>query len=147
MWTGLGCFGLTLLSAVFPWFSAEIVVLALPAVAGSSGELAALVLVATTGQMVGKGLVYWSARQGSRLASPRATQALARWEQRLARWHSKRSALVFLSSAAGFPPFFLVTAFAGASRWDFPRFMLAGGAGRLLRFGVLVLVPWAFASR
>jgi membrane protein YqaA with SNARE-associated domain len=146
VWTGLGCFGLTLLSAVFPWFSAEIVVLALPAVAGSGGELAVLVVVATAGQMAGKGLVYWGARKGSRLASPRMTQALVRWEQRLARWHSKPSALVFLSSAAGFPPFFLVTAFAGAARWDFPLFMLAGGAGRLLRFGVLVLVPWAFST-
>jgi membrane protein YqaA with SNARE-associated domain len=137
---------LTLLSAVFPWFSAEIVVLALPAVAGSGFELAMLVVVATVGQMAGKGLVYWGARRGSGLASPRLTQAIARWEQRLHRWHSRPTALVFVSSSVGFPPFFLVTAFAGAARWSFSRFLVAGAVGRLLRFGLLVLVPWAFTG-
>ena len=133
-----------MLSAVFPWFSVEIVVLALPAVAGSGLELAALVGVAVAGQMTGKGIVYWGARRGAG-ASPRVTRAIARWEGRLARWRSRPSALVFLSSAVGFPPFFLVTAFAGAAHWDFSRFLIAGAIGRLIRFGALVLVPWAFS--
>lgn len=145
-WAGLGCFGLTVLSAVFPWFSAEIVVLALPAVAGSGVELAVLVAVAAAGQMTGKGLVYWAARRGSALASPRVARAFARWQGRLDRWRARPAALVFVSATAGFPPLFLVTAFAGAARWNFQWFLLAGTAGRLVRFGAIAYVPWAFVG-
>ena len=140
-WASVCCFALTVASAVFPWMNAEIVVLALPAVARSPIALAGLVLVATAGQMTGKCLVYWAGRGSSALPSPRVARTIDDWRERMARRRSSPMALVFVSSAVGFPPFFVVTAMAGALKLNFPRFLLAGTAGRLLRFGALVCVP------
>src|SRR5262245_24152404 len=140
-WACVSCFLLTVGSAVFPWMSAEIVVLALPAVARSPLALAALVCVATAGQMTGKCLVYWAGRGSTGVSSPRVKRSIDRWHERFT--HGRRSpmGLVFLSSAVGFPPFFVVTAMAGAVKLNFPGFMLAGTIGRLLRFGALVYIP------
>jgi membrane protein YqaA with SNARE-associated domain len=145
-WAALTCFGLTVLSAVIPWMHAEIVVLALPAVAPSPAALAALVMVATAGQMAGKCLVYWTGRRGFRRCTPRMTAAVERWRNRIDRLRSGPTGLIFLSSALGIPPFFVITAVAGALQVSFPRFLLAGTAGRLLRFGAIVLVPQIIMS-
>ena len=64
----LWCFGLTLLSAVFPWVNAEIIVLTLPSVAHGTWALVGLVIVATIGQMAGKCVVFWTARRGARIS-------------------------------------------------------------------------------
>ena len=140
-WLVLATFGLTVASAVFPWLNAEIIVLALPAVAHSRVALLALLLVATAGQMAGKCVVYWAGRQGSRHSTPRMAAAIERWRDRILHWRRGPIGLVFFSSAVGLPPFFVVTAMAGALNVDFPRFLAAGTAGRLLRFGALVFVP------
>ena len=140
-WACLSCFLLTVASAVFPWMSAEIVVLALPAVARSPLSLAALVVTATAGQMTGKCLVYWTGRGSSGATSPRVKRSIDRWHERFTRGRWSPMGLVFLSSAVGFPSFFVVTAMAGAVKLNFSRFMLAGTVGRLLRFGALVFVP------
>jgi membrane protein YqaA with SNARE-associated domain len=145
-WRALACFGLTVLSAVLPWFNAEIIVLALPAVAPSRSALVALVLVATAGQMAGKCLVYWAGRRGVRRCTPRMSAGVERWRDQIDRLRSGPIGLIFLSSAVGIPPFFVITAVAGALRISFPRFLLAGTAGRLLRFGTLVFVPQLIMS-
>jgi membrane protein YqaA with SNARE-associated domain len=134
-------FGLTVASAVFPWMNAEVIVLALPAVAPTRPALVLLLLVATAGQMAGKCIVYWIGRRGSKYSTPRMTRAIDRWRDRLANWRTGPMGLVFFSSAVGLPPFFVVTAMAGALRVNFPRFLVAGTAGRLVRFGALILVP------
>ena len=135
----LCCFGLTVASAVLPWLNAEIIVLALPAVTHSRGGLALLVCIAVAGQMTGKGLVYWLGRKGARRASPTMTAKLDRWRSRMTRRPSSPVAIVFLSSAVGLPPFFAITAIAGALKLDFVEFLAAGAAGRLIRFGGLVI--------
>ena len=140
-WASVCCFGLTVASAVFPWMNAEIIVLALPAVAHSRLALIGLVVVATAGQMTGKCLVYWAGRGSSRLSSPKIVRTLDRWRERFRRSRSSPMALVLLSSAVGIPPFFVVTAMAGALKLNFPRFVLAGTIGRLVRFSALVFVP------
>ena len=146
-WTQMGfglaclcCFGLTIASAVFPWLSAEVIVLALPAVAHSRWALTLLVLVAVAGQMSGKCLVYWMSRQGARGASPKMTAKIERWRERMTRHRSSPVAIVFFSSAVGFPPFFAITAIAGALKINLGGFLAAGAAGRLIRFCLLVLL-------
>jgi len=57
-WAMAACFVLAIVSAIFPWVNAEIIVLSLPAVAKSKVDLAVLVLVAAAGQMAGKCAVY-----------------------------------------------------------------------------------------
>ena len=140
-WASVCCFAFTVASAVFPWMNAEIIVVALPAIAHSRLALVGLVVVATAGQMTGKCLVYWAGRGGSTLSSPRIVRAVELWRGRFARRRSSPMALVFLSSAVGFPPFFVVTVMAGALKINFPKFLLAGTIGRLVRFGAIVFIP------
>jgi membrane protein YqaA with SNARE-associated domain len=135
------CFGMSVASAIFPWIAVEIIVLALPALAPSLPALALLVVLATAGQMAGKCLVYWTGRRTFRHAGPRVARAVERWGDAMTRRPRGAFGLVFLSSSVGFPPFFLITAAAGALRVSFSQFVVAGTAGRLLRFGALVFVP------
>ena len=141
-WTEPACLGLAVLSAIVPWFNAEILVLALPAVATSSLHLSGLVLLVTAGQMLGKCVVYWTSRGGRGMASPRVSRAIERWRGRFARRPWSPVALVLASSAIGIPPFYLVTVAAGALEVDFVRFIAAGTVGRLLRFGLLAFIPY-----
>ena len=140
-WMMLSYFGLAVASAVMPWLNAEVIVLSLPAVAPSRTALALLVVIATVGQMTGKCLVYWAGRKGNRVLPGRAGMALEKMKDRLATRPSKAAALVLVSSLVGLPPFFLVTFVAGAVKMNFVAFMTAGLAGRLVRFGALVMVP------
>ena len=56
--TCAGCFALTLVSAVAPWVNAEIVLLSFTTTASSPAMMAALVIIATAGQMTGKMALY-----------------------------------------------------------------------------------------
>jgi membrane protein YqaA with SNARE-associated domain len=68
------------------------------------------------------------------------TARLERWRGRLTRRRSSPVAIVFLSSAVGFPPFFAITALAGALKLNFAGFLAAGTGGRLIRFAALVML-------
>jgi len=140
-WIGLSYFGLTVASALFPWVNAEIIVLSIPAVAPSKAELLFLVLIATTGQMSGKCLLYWASRKGNRALPDRAADVLSKWSARLEARPRKAVALVLVSSIVGLPPFYLVTLVAGALRMNFRSYLIAGTVGRLIRFGALVTLP------
>lgn len=139
--TGLWCFGLTVASAIFPWINAEIIVLALPSVAANKMTLFLLVLVATAGQMTGKCVVYWLGRRGNRVLSTRAGKALSKWRGRLETRPSRAAILVLFSSLVGLPPFYVITLLAGALKMNFPLYLSLGTAGRLVRFGLLVMLP------
>jgi membrane protein YqaA with SNARE-associated domain len=140
-WVVLGCFGLTVASAVFPWLNAELIVLSLPAFATSRSALVLLVLVATAGQMTGKCVVYWTGRKGDRIVSGRAGQTLSKWRERLEKRPARALALVLVSSMTGLPPFYIMTLVAGTMKMSFPRYLVAGATGRLVRFGALVSLP------
>ena len=75
-WMTLCYFGLAMVSAVFPWVNAEIIVLSIPAVASSKTVLLVLVLIATAGQMTGKCVLYWAGRNGNKVLRGRAGQAV-----------------------------------------------------------------------
>lgn len=140
-WLVLSYFGLAVASAVFPWVNAEVIVLSLPAVAPSRAALVLLVLIATAGQMTGKCFLYWAGRKGNKVLPGRAGKVLIKWRDRLEARPSKAVALVLISSVVGLPPFYLMTLLAGALRMNFLVYLTAGTAGRLVRFGVLVMLP------
>lgn len=137
----LSCFALSVVSALVPWVNGEVLLLALTALARSPLEVAALVLLASAGQMAGKCALYWAGRGVVPLRSARARRTLASWKERFERSPSRLLGLVFVSSALGIPPFYVVTILAGAFRVRFGRFMAVGACGRVLRFGLLVLIP------
>lgn len=139
---GLSCFGLTVVSAIVPWVNAEIILLSFVALAHSPAQLALVVVIATAGQMAGKCVVFWAGRRGEGWRG-HGGELAQRWRQRLAAKPCRANILVFLSSAVGVPPFFLVTLAAGATGVNFRAFLVAGTVGRLVRFGALAFLPHA----
>ncbi len=146
--TGLyfGCFGLSIVSALVPWVNGEVLLLALAALAHSPGDLVILVLLASGGQMAGKCVLYWAGRGTVRFQASRIHQVVNSWRERFEQSPSKLLALVFISSAVGIPPFYVITLLAGAFRIKFGPFIGIGLCGRLVRFGTLVAIP-QFALR
>ena len=139
-WASLWCLVWAFLSAILPWMNAEVLILALPAVASSRKELAMLILIATTGQMAGKCIIYWVALRGTACPSGRIARAVERWRERAAANPSSPVALVALSSLVGIPPFYVMSAVAGALRMNFGSFFVAGACGRLVRFGAVAFL-------
>src|SRR5262245_31903172 len=153
----LGCLGLAMISAVIPWVNAEAIVIALPAIAHSPTELAGLVIVVTIGQMAGKCVVYVAGRRGLALRERRESKGVrfgtgtiaehvARWRARAANSPWQAVGLVGLSSVAGIPPFYVMSAVAGAVGMNLGWFLAAGTVGRLVRFGVLAFGALSFLN-
>jgi membrane protein YqaA with SNARE-associated domain len=104
-------------------------------------HLAALVVLASAGQMLGKCVLYWAGRGVIPLKGGRVGRTLVAWRGRFEKSSSKQMGLVFVSSALGIPPFYVITILAGAFHVRFARFIAVGTCGRLLRFGALIFVP------
>lgn len=139
-WLTLSCFGLTIVSALVPWVNAEVILLSFVANASSRVSVAAFIVVATMGQMVGKCLLLWMSRRAlkPRVGSTGRTAAsLERLTTKLAGQPAKTYGLVLVSSVVGIPPFYLVTMAAGALRVNVGMFVACGGVGRLARFSAI----------
>ena len=147
--------GTGLLSALVPLVNAEVYALAVGATA--SPLVAVLCAVAlAVGQTGGKWVWYTSGRKGVEmrkrsLRRRRPAEGAAESDDgehagRLAvltrRLHDRRSSagIVLLSGSVGLPPLALVAVAAGATKMRLQDFLLCCLAGRVLRFG-LVLVP------
>ena len=136
---------ISFVSAVFPLINAELAVVGLAA-AVPNANLLLLVSVATVAQMAGKSAMYWLGRKGTALASGRYAAAVERWGHRFRGSRKSVGTLMFVSSASGLPPFYLISTLAGAFRTSFAGFLLVGFAGRFLRFAVVGLSPYAVRS-
>jgi membrane protein YqaA with SNARE-associated domain len=66
-------------------------------------------------------------------------ERLTRWQARVAASPSSAIALVAFSSVVGIPPFYVMSALAGAGGMNLGWFLAAGTAGRLIRFSVLAV--------
>lgn len=150
--------GTGLLSALVPLVNAEVYALAVGATA--SPLVAALSAVALgLGQTGGKWVWYTSGRKGVemrkrslRRQAPAADggpdgpaedgERAGRLAVLTRRLHDRRSSagIVLLSGSVGLPPLALVAVAAGATKMRLQDFLLCCLAGRILRFG-LVLVP------
>ncbi len=137
----VACFGLSIVSALIPWVNGEALLLSLALCAPTRFALAGLVVLASLGQMAGKCILYWGGRKSLSLRKGRAAELSASWKKRLAASPAQASAVVFVSSAVGIPPFYLITLLAGALHLRFGRFIGIGLCGRVVRFGLLVLIP------
>lgn len=134
-------YGLFVVSSVVPWVNAEVILLSLVPLARSQADLVILAVLATVGQMTGKGVLYWTAWRTVRRGTSHAHEKLARWQAWIDGRYSRRAPLVFLSAAVGVPPFYIVTLAAGALRIRFVEFLAVGCSGRLVRFGCIALFP------
>lgn len=158
--------GTGLLSALVPLVNAEIYALAVGATA--SPLVAALAAVALgLGQTGGKWVWYTSGRKGVEMRrslrrrrpvpadgpaspspegadrdDPDGEERAGRLAVLTRRLHDRRSSagIVLLSASVGLPPLALVAVAAGATKMRLQDFLVCCLAGRILRFG-LVLVP------
>jgi membrane protein YqaA with SNARE-associated domain len=140
LWIFASCFGLSILSALLPWFNGELIVLSFAALLGSPLDLAILAVLAAAGQMLGKCALYWVGTRAATLDVAR-TARVDRWRGRLCGRPLRALALVFVSSAAGIPPLYVTTIAAGTLGMAFPRFLGAAACGRVLRFAGVVFCP------
>ncbi len=141
------CFVLSLASALFPWINGEAVLVSLAAIVRTPAGMAALVLIAAAGQMAGKCVLYWSSRRIIPLGSGRFGSSVKKWAGAFQKSPARTLLMVFISSAVGIPPFYVITVLAGMFRVRFGPFFAVGACGRVVRFGALALVPYLLMTR
>jgi len=137
MWEILG--GLliaTAVSGVVPFVNGELVVVG-AALAVPAACVPVVALVSTAGQMATKTLLYGLARWAPAKLPERARARLDRAAAAVAARDRATGSLLFASAALGLPPFYGVALAAGALEVRLGTFLLAGVAGRAVRFGVL----------
>ncbi len=134
------CFGLSILSGLVPWISAEVVVVSCAALLVSPASLAAVALTATSGQVLGGSVVYWLGLRAGTTKIAR-TGRLARWREKLSGGGRRALAMVFVSSASSIPPLYLTTILAGSSGMRFSRFVGVASCGLFARFAALAFLP------
>jgi len=135
-------FGLCLLSGIVPAVNVELYLIA--AAAASPGRLALpLILVATSGQMMAKSLLYLAGRRIGRLSVGFSDDRIRTFAERMRSGHAIGHLALLGSAVTGLPPFYAVSIASGALRVSFARFLLLGSCGRCLRFSAVVLAPQA----
>lgn len=130
-----GCF----VSAFVPVVNAEALLVGI-AVASPAAALPAAVL-GTIGQVAGKLVLYFVGRGAVHLPQGRLRSRVDRASAGLSKHQGGGSVMLFVSAASGLPPFFVTSIAAGVARLSVRRFLVAALAGRMLRFGTLVLLP------
>ena len=95
-----------------------------------------MVLTAAAGQMTGKCTLYWAGRGAVKI--PGAERKMETWSGMWKGGKAGGTAVLFLSSTLGVPPFYPVSVMAGGLRVSFGRFVAIGVCGRLLHYGVVV---------
>lgn len=99
-----------------------------------------VVVAATLGQMAAKTVLFLGGRGLVTLPSRHGERVLAA-AARLAARRRSAPALVFTSALTGLPPFYVVSVAAGMVGFRAGQFLLAGFAGRFLRFGAVFALP------
>jgi membrane protein YqaA with SNARE-associated domain len=136
----LGTFGYCVASAVIPVFHAEAYLVAASLLLPPELRWP-LVIASATGQMLGKTGMYFAGRGALLIPGERMQRRIAQATERYRERGQIGSALVFVSSASGFPPFYIVSIAAGMLKFPLVPFVLFGLAGRLIRFAVAVFLP------
>ena len=129
-------FAASVASGLVPLVNAEVVVAA-AAIAVPGSQVWLVVAVCTLGQMIAKAALYALARWLPRKLPARATRHLERAKEKTKRLEQAGWSLVLVSAIVGLPPFYVISLAAGVVRLNFAAFLVAGFAGRAIRFGIL----------
>jgi membrane protein YqaA with SNARE-associated domain len=131
------------LAGLIPLINAEVYLVGISIWAVKRPEqLPAIVILAALGQMIAKVILYYAGMGMFELPKGKWRDRIERARKYLDRWQ-KQPYLVYAASASlGLPPLYLTTFAAGAMRINFSLFCLIGFTGRVLRFAVLVAIPW-----
>lgn len=142
IWVYLSIVALSFASALVPLINIETFLVIAQSQEG--GHTAALVVLATVGQMLGKVLWYWGATEVERapwvrkqLDKPKARASLDKWHARAEGRPVFTALLLFLSAFGGIPPYAVTAILAGTLKVNFWTFLVTGLLGRGLRFWVI----------
>lgn len=139
-WLLFGIFIYCVGSGLVPVLNAEVFLLAVAAVV-PPGAIVPAVLTASLGQMTAKSVLYYAGRGVLSIPLGKHQARLHAAGEQLNRSSLGPGGFVFVSSTTGLPPFTAVSILAGTMRLPLVLFLLTGFAGRLTRFGLLVLFP------
>jgi membrane protein YqaA with SNARE-associated domain len=126
--------------ALLPFVNTEIYLVGASALAPRA-MLVPLVVAGSVGAMAGKVLLYLAGRGIVKLPRGRMQQRLEAMQARMEARPHVAKLIYAVSSIVGLPPFYVTTIAAGAVEMNFAFFLLAGLAGRLIRFGAFVALP------
>jgi len=139
----VGTFVVCFVAGLVPLVNAELYLIGVTTmVVSSPSPLPAVVLLAALGQMTAKVLLYYVAQGALELPGQRHRERIARARVRMAKWQDKPKWVLFVSALLGLPPFYLVSLAAGALRIGIRTFCVLGMIGRIVRFAVIVAIPW-----
>jgi|JI10StandDraft_1071094.scaffolds.fasta_scaffold56705_2 membrane protein YqaA with SNARE-associated domain len=138
-----GTFVVCFIAGLVPLVNAEIfLVLVSTMLVTSSAPLPAIVVLAAAGQMVAKVVLYVGARRLIASATGARREKIERAQARIEKWKDRPLWVLFASSTLGLPPFYVVSLLAGALKIRLRAFLAIGMTGRVLRFAVIVAIPW-----
>jgi membrane protein YqaA with SNARE-associated domain len=136
----LATFAVSIVSALIPVVNIEIYLLGAAALAPRAMAVP-LALSATVGAMIGKVVLYYTARGAVRLPGERLRRGLAAAQAQLEARPRMGKLVYFASATVGLPPYYVMSLAAGACGMNLPFFLVAGFIGRLVRFTAIVLLP------
>lgn len=135
--------GVAFVSALLPVVNIETYVAAVSA-GGVGGNLWVLCALVAVAQMAGKLVWFYAGAHAMevgwvrrKMSTPRRSAQLQRWQVRVGGRPAIASATVFAAGAVGLPPLAVVSVLAGQLRVPLALFLLAGTAGRFMRFAAL----------
>jgi membrane protein YqaA with SNARE-associated domain len=138
-----GTYVICLISGFIPLVNAELFLIWI-SLTISKAEYIPILLLATSGQMTAKALMFLSGRGVISLSKKRYEKKILKIEAKMKKWETKIDIFIFLSAFLGFPPFYIVSVLSGMTNVNFIRFCIAGLLGRALRFGLVMYVPHLF---
>jgi membrane protein YqaA with SNARE-associated domain len=143
----IGIFGGTyvvcLVSGFIPIVNAELFLIWISLML-SRTEYVPILLLATSGQMTAKVLMFLSGKGVIHISKKRYENKIAAIEAKMKKWKNKIDIFIFLSAFTGFPPFYVVAVLSGMTKVNLLRFCIAGFLGRALRFGLVMYFPHLF---
>jgi membrane protein YqaA with SNARE-associated domain len=147
--TNIGLYGGTylvcLISGFIPVVNAELFLIWI-SLTLSKVEYVPILLLATSGQMTAKVLMFLSGKGVIHISKKRYEKKIAEIEAKMKKWENKIDIFIFLSAFTGFPPFYVVAVLSGMTRVNLLRFCIAGFLGRALRFGLVMYFPHLFKN-
>jgi membrane protein YqaA with SNARE-associated domain len=91
--------------------------------------------------MTAKTIIFYAGRGVVRINTAKLEGRIEKVQKKFQEWENKVDALIFVSAVIGLPPLYIVSFVAGAAKLHYVRFLIAGFAGRSVRFAVLVYSP------
>lgn len=127
-------------SGFVPLVNAEIFLIGI-ALMTNKEDIVLVTFLAAAGQMTAKTVIYLAGRGAVRLPLGKIEAKITRIQALMHRWQGRTTALLFLSSSVGVPPFYVVSFVAGIGKINILQFCATGFVGRWVRFYVCVLFP------